>query len=249
MRCQQATHAGVASGRSPDSLEAIVARHSAEEMVAALGLSRAPSLVRGVVRAAFSLASVPLGRVLARFDRSVAERGLADAATAALDELGAVWVREGTPPASGALLVVANHPGAYDALVLFAALGRRDVAIVAADRAFFRALPALSRHLVLVQDGPGGSRSAARAASIRRALRHLASGGALLHFGAGRIEPDPAFAMRDGGSLLEPWPAGTGFLVRRAARAGCVVVAATTEGVHSARASAWLSFDSPSAKV
>jgi hypothetical protein len=203
-------------------------------MVAALRLARAPLAVRAIARAAFSFASIPLGQVLARFDRRIAERGIALAAAAALDDLGATWVTEGTVPARGPLLVVANHPGAYDALVLFAALGRDDVAVLAADRTFLRALPELERrHLLLVQE-QGNALSRFR--GVRRAFRHLASGGALIHFGAGRIEPDPAFATSGDHTRCDPWPRGTGALVRGAARAGGVLAAGVVDGVHSARA-------------
>ncbi len=129
---------------------------------------------------------------------------------------------------------MANHPGAYDALVLLAALVRDDVAIVAADRTFLRAMPALRRHLILVPVVPSGA-AMRRATGLRRALAHLAGGGSLLHFGAGRIEPDPAFPL-PGVDRLAPWQSGTGTLLRAVARAKGSVVAAVVEGVHSRRA-------------
>jgi hypothetical protein len=217
------------------SLELRLARISADEMVAALGLSRAPSLLRAAARAAFSFASAPMGRVLSRFDERIASRGIAEAAAAALVDLNATWTSSGRPPSTGPLLVVANHPGAYDALVLLAATGRTDVAIVAADRDFLNALPSLARHLVIVPDGPSAS-PRGRALGVRRALRHLRDGGALFHFGAGHIEPDPAFVAVGAPAPLDVWQTGTGALVRGAARVDGVVVAAVAEAVHSARA-------------
>jgi len=201
--------------------------------VDALGLEGAPGLVRDAVRAAFWFASVPLGRILARFDSRIGDSGIARAAAAALDDLGVDWARDSVPPSSGPLLVVSNHPGAYDALIVLAALGRADTAIVAGDRSLLRALPMLGRHLLFVRERAD---TASRALCIRRALRHLAAGGALVHFGAGRIEVDPAFAGKDEHCLLASWPSGTGALVRGAARAHGLVAAAVVEGVHSARA-------------
>ena len=130
--------------------------------------------------------------------------------------------------------MVTNHPGAYDALSLFAACGRDDLAIVAGDRRFLRALPALSRHLVFVQESAASVRQRAR--GLLRAHDHLASGGAVLHFGAGRIEPDPAFVGATGAGALLPWSPGTGALVRAAARHDGTVVVAIVAGVHSRRA-------------
>jgi hypothetical protein len=216
-------------------LERSLASHSAEEMVAALGLGRAPALARALAAGAFTAVSVPLGRALARFDGRIEATGLATAAAAMLDELGARWHRLGKrPPVRGPLLVVANHPGAYDALVLLAALERDDVAIVAADRMFLRAMPGLRKHLVFVPDAPSGT-ALGRAIGVRQALAHLAAGGALLHFGAGCIEPDPAFVVAGADPLL-PWQSGTGALVRGAAGSAGAVVPAVVEGVHSPRA-------------
>jgi hypothetical protein len=214
--------------------ERMLARLSADEIVSGLGFAAAPPAVRTMVRAAFSAVSIPLARVLVRFDARIDALGLANAAAAALTDLGARWRREGEPPPKhGSLLVVANHPGAYDTLALLAALGRDDVAIVATDRELLRALPALARHLLLVPDGPSAMD---RARGLRRARRHLAGGGALVHFGAGRIEPDPAFPGAAGDELLAPWSRGTGALVRGAARAHGSVAPAIVFGVHSPRA-------------
>jgi hypothetical protein len=59
-----------------DSLVRLLARRSADEMVASLGLTTAPSVLRAAVREAFVLASVPLGRVLARFDGRIDRVGI-----------------------------------------------------------------------------------------------------------------------------------------------------------------------------
>ena len=213
-----------------------LARLSADEIVAALKLARAPAAVRGLVRAGFAAVSSPLGRTLARFDAAIVSQGLARAAALALEDLGARWAPVGQAPFSkGPLLVVANHPGAYDALVLFAAIGRDDVAVLASDREFLRAMPNLRRHLLLVPESMDGP-ARARALGLRRAIAHLAAGGSILHFGSGAIEPDPAFSPVEGRARLLPWQAGTGSLVRATKRASGWVVAALVEGVHSRRA-------------
>ena len=220
-----------------EPLERELANLSGAEMVAALGLGGAPAWVRRAVRAAFAVPSWPLGRVLARFDRRTGEAGLHVAAREALAGFGARWAADAAPPSRGALLVVSNHPGAYDALALMAALGREDLMIVAAERRFLRALPHVSRRLLFVPiDEGGGARAlAARSAGVRRALRHLRRGGALLHFPAGRIEADPAFAG-DGDALLGEWQPSAGTLLRAAAAAGGRAAVAVVSGVHSPRA-------------
>lgn len=224
---------------SNDALERVLARLSADEIVSALGLATSPKPVQAVVRAAFCAMSTPLGRVLARFDARIDALGIARAAAAALEDLGATWRSDGdAPPASGPLLVVSNHPGAYDTLTLLAALGRDDAAIVAADRVFLRAMPTFGRHLFFVADATSAP-TLKRSHGLRQALRHLARGGALVHFGAGRIEPDPAFVRaRDvpAQDLLGHWLPGTGALLRATAGAGGALSAAVVEGVHSPKA-------------
>ncbi|MGE5785003.1 MAG: 1-acyl-sn-glycerol-3-phosphate acyltransferase [Myxococcales bacterium] len=216
---------------SLSSLELSLAQHSADEIVAALGLRNCPEWIQRGVAGAFIRVSLPLGRTLARFDARIATHGISQAAAQALQELGATWESSGAVPSRGALLVATNHPGAYDALVLLAAMGRHDVAVLAAERSFLRALPNLSRHLLWVPDQSSNTR---RASVVRRAHRHLLEGGAVLHFGAGQIEPDPAF-VQNRASLLRPWCNGTGALVRGLAAAQGVVVSALVMGVHSRR--------------
>jgi hypothetical protein len=211
-----------------DTLALRLARTSRDEMVAALGLARAPRPLRGAAGLVFERASRPLGRVLARFDSRISQVGVDRAAAETLSSLGAEVRSKGQVPATGALLVLCNHPGAYDALVLLACMQRSDVAIIAHDRSFLRMLPALEPHLVLVSE----TDPSARTAGLRRALRHLGKGGALLHFPAGQIEPDPAFDR----PALREWHAGTGMLVRALERAGGSLHTAIVEAVHSPRA-------------
>jgi hypothetical protein len=211
-----------------------LARISADEIVAALGLERAPAPVRAIVRTASFEISRPLGRLLARFDARIAERGIASAAAMAIADLEATYRVEGpAPPKIGPLLVVSNHPGAYDTLTLLAALGRDDAVIVAADRLFLRAMPAFAQRLCFVAE-TNGAPTRRRSIGLRHALRHLDAGGAVVQFGAGRIEPDPAFPSKD--PLLATWLPGTGVLARAAAAAHGRVVAALLEGVISPKA-------------
>lgn len=203
-------------------------------MVTAVGLARAPRSIRAAAGLLFERASRPLGRVLERFNQRIAEAGVALAARETLAELGARVHSSGDVPKRGALLVCANHPGAYDALALLASMQRDDVAIIAHDRSFLRMLPALEAHLVFVPEHDGHGRTS----GLRRALRHLRGGGALLHFPAGAIEPDLAFPCA--AELLGPWQSGTGMLVRSVARANGVLSNAIVTGVHSTRAKSLL---------
>ena len=209
-------------------MAATLARESEAEIASALGRgARRSVLVRLLAR----VPSARLGRTLARFDAAVARDGIGAAAREVLASLGASVDAVGTLPASGAVLVVTNHPGAYDAFALMASLGRDDVAFLAADRRFLRALPSMASHLVFVDD----TRAFGRLAGLRAALEWLRAGRVLVQFGAGAIEPDLRFTLPPGTPALGPWAPGTGVLASRAAALGASVVPVLVSGVHSPR--------------
>jgi 1-acyl-sn-glycerol-3-phosphate acyltransferase len=85
------------------------------------------------------------------------------------------------------LLVVANHPGAYDSIALASCIRRRDLKIVVREIPFFRALPNTSQCFLYATFDPISSMVA-----LRATIRHLQGGGSVLLFGTGTIEPDPA---------------------------------------------------------
>ncbi len=170
---------------------------------------------------------------MAELDLAVPD-GLPKAAERALGRFGVALSVTGSDVSQGPRLVLANHPGAYDALALMSAIGRTDLLILAADRSFLRALPRLSKHLVFVGQSPGE-----RAGALKRAVSCLKSGGAVLHFPAGEIEPDADFEP-DSAQLLKPWRAGVSALVRACARVKGRVVLSGVRGVHSPRAKRWL---------
>jgi hypothetical protein len=138
---------------------------SAAEIVDAAAMRGAPRLVQDVVERFAIFPSRRLGKILARFDARIGERGVARAARGVLGAFGAALEVIGEPPRTSGALVVTNHPGAYDALATIAALGRDDVALVAAEREFVRAMPRLSQHIVFVTDSrtDGSARTRARA--------------------------------------------------------------------------------------
>jgi 1-acyl-sn-glycerol-3-phosphate acyltransferase len=109
-------------------------------------------------------------------------------------------------PLDGPLLAVANHPGLTDAMALVVALeARPDLKIVALDRQFLRAIPAVAARLLWVADHD-------RVALIHAARAHLADGGALLTFPAGTIEPDPS--VRPARAALADWSPSVRALAR-----------------------------------
>lgn len=202
-------------------------------------------IVRLGIAAALRVPAAMLARELTALDHDLARRELGDSARRRLAHYGATLEidRLSPPlPATGPLLVISNHPGLFDALALFASFastGRDDLSILAARRPLLTALPNLSRRLLSIDPGASGS------VALKKAVRHLRGGGALLHFPAGQIEPDPRVAP-PGRALLLPWKPGLATLLGAAARGrdDARVVVAAVSGVVSRRALAASTFAS-----
>jgi hypothetical protein len=191
-------------------------------------------LPRRLRAAMLAVPAAALARHLVALDGDLARGSLRSAALATLRRYGVTPKFDGgggAVPRRGPLLVVANHPGLFDALALFAAIGRDDLATLAARRPLLDALPNLRRRLLGIDPGAAGG------LALRRALHHLRGGGALLHFPAGQIEPDPRVAPR-GAPLLLPWKPGLGALLTAASRPcpGLLAGPALVTGVISPRA-------------
>jgi 1-acyl-sn-glycerol-3-phosphate acyltransferase len=199
-----------------------------QDLLTAFGLSR---VRRG--RGLLELLCQPPARRLARqilmYDSLVASAGLQVGGAWALGQYVRNVEVQGQHllPRSGSVLIVSNHPGLYDTIALFAAIPRCDLRIVAADRPFLRALAHTSRYLITVAEATksiGGTRAAAR---------HLRSGGALLTFPGGRIEPDPA-VLPGAAAALDDWSESISMFARLVA--DLTVVPVVVSGVLSSAA-------------
>jgi hypothetical protein len=157
----------------------------------------------------FLAPSLAVASRLAAYEAGIDVQGLPAASLGLLQRYyRGVTGGDGGVPASGPLLVLANHPGLGDAMALFAWLGRRDIVVVTNDRPFFRAMPALARHTITVAAG-------STVGAIRLMTEALARGRCLVLFPAGRIEPDLARNPRAAAPLAE-WPDLVGALARTA---------------------------------
>ena len=112
-------------------------------------------------------------------------------------------------PSEGPLLVVSNHPGAYDSLLIPASLPRNDLNIVAYQFPLLQRLPAARNHLIFTSDDPMKSVGA-----VRSAIRHLRDGGALLIYPSGRVEPDPA-SLPGAAEAFQRWSPSLELLLHR----------------------------------
>jgi len=171
------------------------------EVINAMGLSTG-SWVAGRLQPVLSRATKRFCEIFATADSIIAGQGLTAGARWVLLNLVRDFKERGAGniPAAGPLLVASNHPGAVDSVALAASMGREDLKIIASAVPFLTALTHLSEHLIfLPRQG-----LQARMLAVRKAIRHLKAGGAVLLFARGNIDPDPAF-MDDADQELTAW--------------------------------------------
>jgi 1-acyl-sn-glycerol-3-phosphate acyltransferase len=216
----------ITAGRTPvDEL----ARLHALDLLRAFRLDRGGRL-QPLLDALALWPSRRLARQILQFDALVGSTGLPGAGAWLIERFTRSLTISGQQhvPASGPLLVVANHPGMVDAMALWVGVGRRDLRVLAVRRELLNHLPHTSRHLIFIADG-----EAAWFGAARNAMRHLRAGGALLTYPAGAIEPDPS--VRPGArAALERWTPSTSRFARMAPET--LVVPALVGGVISASA-------------
>jgi hypothetical protein len=145
-----------------------------DDLVLSFGWGNHRQLSR-FLRTAFRGAARKFADQMLDFDDAVGQIGLPKAGRQTLHR----YVRSARlfsdPLPAGPFLALSNHPGAVDTLK-----------IIAVDRPFLKSLHNVSERLFYVTDDP-----AARMSLVRQVSGHLRSGGAVLTFPAGEIEPDP----------------------------------------------------------
>jgi 1-acyl-sn-glycerol-3-phosphate acyltransferase len=150
--------------------------------------------------------------VCARFDATVARAGFREAMRELLDGLVKDVNLRGLEhvPSEGPLLIVSNHPGSYDSVAIAANLPRDDLQIIATGFPVLRRLPNARQHLIFTDPHAGANPSVARTA-----IQHLRSGGSVLIFPRGRVEPDPA-VLPGAEEGVSAWSPSVELLLRRA---------------------------------
>lgn len=211
----------------------IVARESAETLV-----GRAAGLrVEMVRRLIGPVANQVAGRFVS-YDRALGDAGMRDGSAWIVDEATGGLIIEGRKhiPATGPLLVVANHPGLSDAVALVAALAREDAWVVTANYPFLRAMRLASRRFLFVSDDRADLFSA-----FRNIVARLRSGETVIVFPAGGLELDPSLSRDAALASLATWSRSVELLTRVAL--DTLVLPAVVRGVVSQSA-----FDHPLAK-
>jgi hypothetical protein len=197
---------------------AALSRQIIDEVVWALGFT-ANSWQRKLLGPIFWWPANRFAGIMARIDRRVAEDGF----SAGAHELVQPFVHDievrgaDTIPPDGPVIIVSNHPGAYDVACISANAGRDDIKIIASTVPFIDHLPHIAQHLIPVTREPHpGMRG------VRQAIRHLRAGGALLIFPSGVVDPDPGL-LPGAYEALENWSASVQLMLRQAPGSQLVV--------------------------
>ncbi len=161
------------------------------ELTKALALPQTQNAKR-LVRFIFGRAARAAAEVGIGLDNAVAEGGIPGGARWILPRFVKSHAARGIEniPSSGPLVIASNHPANIDSIVISAHVNRPDYKVIIGDIPFFEHLPHISEHAIYAPD-PGNT--AGRMQVVRESIRHLNSGGALLIFPRGEIEPDPTF--------------------------------------------------------
>jgi 1-acyl-sn-glycerol-3-phosphate acyltransferase len=187
-----------------------IKRNLLDEIFKALGLENSHP-IRPLLEPIFVPAAGRFAEVAARFDDDVAAYGFRAAARRLLPYFTReVRVRGAEHiPVEGPLLVVSNHPGTVDGLVIASSLPRPDLKIVVSGVPFIRSLAATTNHLIY-----SSLNTFERMNVVRSAIRHLENGGAVLIFPSGGIDPDPA-VMTGALGELDNWSPSLDVILRR----------------------------------
>ncbi len=150
-------------------------------------------------------------RLVAEADARVAADGFPLAATWLLDQIVEKPLADGQHfiPREGPVVIASNHPGAFDGLVILSNLPRLDIQMIISDVPFTRHLVGTRPHLIF----SAGNNPSERMAAARASVRHLRSGGLLLLFPTGVVDPDPSF-MPGAEAEFDGWSDSVEFFIR-----------------------------------
>jgi hypothetical protein len=170
------------------------------ELAGSIGLRNSP-LANRIIWSLFRPVTDRLARLGLTFDRNVLQFGISKAMKLTLEDFASTVTARGTEefPFEGPLLVVSNHPGTYDSLIVSSQLQRDDLRIISGDIPFLKNLPLAHKHFFCISDDQN-----VRMVATRKAIRHLKDGGAVLIYGYGSIDPDPA-VYDDAPACIDQW--------------------------------------------
>ena len=128
-------------------------------------------------------------------------------------------------PREGPLIIISNHAGIFDTFILTSRINRFDLKLISSDVPFLKSLPNASKHLIFLSENTHD-----RMLAARQGIQHLQINGALLLYGTGLIDPDPA-VYPDADKWIDRWLPSIDIFLRKVPQ--CRVVLSIVSGVVS----------------
>jgi len=145
------------------------------------------------------------------FENEVELHGLSETSSNYLERFasGSTSSGEEKIPGSGPLIIASNHPGTFDLFTIASRVPRDDIKLIISGVPFVRGLPVISSYLIYTTSDPYG-----RMNVVREAIRHVKSGGCLILYPTGILDPDPE--VMDGAyPALDKWSRSIELILRR----------------------------------
>lgn len=183
-----------------------------QEIGLALGLKGG----QGLNRAALNILTAPiLNRICdwgVEFDGLIRTGGISEAARAMVPFFfNEVQVSgQENIPAEGPVILAANHPTGLETFPLAAFSERKDFIVVASEIFFLEQLPALRPHMIITS-----ADASQRTHAVRESIRHLKTGGMLMIYPTGLLDPDPQF-FANAKEKLAAWSRSLSLFIRQA---------------------------------
>ncbi len=151
------------------------------------------------------------GRIAADFYEKVNSLGIREGASATLPRFNHTVTARGINriPKQGPVLIISNHPGGLDSLGIVSCIPRNDLIALVSDIKFMHLFDIQQRYFIYVSfEAIGGM------VALRDAIDHLRSGGALLVFAHGDVEPEPEH-LPGARKAIEDWKPSVEIMLRK----------------------------------
>lgn len=195
----------------PDNIEVVrLQNRIIDEVLFALGMART-GWARSLFGPLFLWPAHHFASIVEKYQIMVPEIGFGLTARQALPEFNARVTAHGLDlvPTSGPLIVASNHVGGVDTLAVASCIPRKDLMIMVSDIGFLHAMTIAEDFFIFVPaDAPG------RMVALHKALEHLQTGGSVLVFAHGEVEPDPEL-MSGASESIGEWSPSLEIMLRK----------------------------------